>query len=722
MSGLIAATLLGWRVTGGQQSCWRWPGAFASNAAWASSKRAKEARWKSQKKIMRYSKVVKRVNYQNDGDFPVQVRPARTLQIRDLQDTSLDDEASEDRDRPPPKVKPHKVREALQKQSSPKFTPSADDKTRASSLKEQHVQESDVPEFDAERDLKEEEAAGIAAAKARYLARRNFKGMPNPFGPKPGPLGANPKAEADYYKRYFDGSSINEKQNSEGPPLSAMEAEELREPGHSKPKRERISPKRFWYRDDYISPDPAEALYMRSTELKVAMVNEAHLVRKWRGTQPEGRAAGMPPGSLELWMAFGHRAAELACRPVIAPSRSSPSPQAGAVPFGNGIDEEDEASRRPPVRCSVSTTLRYLQALASVQAGPYSACYQLVSRIAEHLPEMKPVQGFFLLQALARLRMRHPKIPALLERMHLSWKLMPEKQFVKAANAAAKLDVGSGIWTRPLKAALAASLPQLSGRGLAALKSITVMELLDQPAALVSYLENCERHRSSFWYSRHLQMIEMHVHLVHPEVWKGLNENVRLFLQEVRTAAEKGRGAGPRAPGLAPPPSGVDLDDEADSSDSDDDASEELRQRRGYDPALYSSALHQDVSRVIRDGLGIDHNNRLAAGPITLDACHLPTMTAVEVAAPWQFYLRSAHVTALARRRHEMLRAMGFKLVQVPFYRWNKLEDDDAKIAFLRGALPSDVLAHSRTERLGTSAASAASRRHESSTRTTTRA
>merc|ERR1719204_1335454 len=79
-----------------------------------------------------------------------------------------------------------------------------------------------------------------------------------------------------------------------------------------RPRRERISPKRFWYQPEYVTPDPPLVAQMNSRELKFAMVNEAHVVRKWRGAQPDGRAAGLPPGSGELWLAFGLRAAELA--------------------------------------------------------------------------------------------------------------------------------------------------------------------------------------------------------------------------------------------------------------------------------------------------------------------------------------------------------------------------------------------------------------------------
>jgi len=301
------------------------------------------------------------------------------------------------------------------------------------------------------------------------------------------------------------------------------------------------------------------------------------------------------------------------------------------------------------------------------------------------------VEGFYLLQALSRLRLKHPNTPALLERMQLAWRVLPAKQFVKAANAAAKLDLAGGLWARPLKAALVAAIPKLPGRQLAALKSIAVMELLDQPDYLTCYLEHAERHRASFWYSRHLQVIELHVHLLYPELWNNLDEHIRLFLQEVRVAAEQSQSQS------AKKVSAVQHDDAGSESDSDDEAS---NRRRKYDPKIFSSELHLDVSRVLEAGVGIEHNNRLAAGPLTLDICHVPTMTAIESAAPWQYYLRSPNVTAMARRRQEMLRAMGFKLVNVPYHRWSSLQDDSAKTDYLRSLLSSDVLAHSKTARL----------------------
>merc|ERR1719444_243436 len=56
-----------------------------------------------------------------------------------------------------------------------------------------------------------------------------------------------------------------------------------------------------------------------------------------------------------------------------------------------------------------------------------------------------------------------------------------------------------------------------------------------------SYLENAERLKTYVWYSRHLQFVELHVHLVYPELWASLGEDLRLFLQQVRSAAQRSR-------------------------------------------------------------------------------------------------------------------------------------------------------------------------------------
>lgn len=56
------------------------------------------------------------------------------------------------------------------------------------------------------------------------------------------------------------------------------------------------------------------------------------------------------------------------------------------------------------------------------------------------------------------------------------------------------------------------------------------MELCEDEAML-SYLECCENARNHFVYSRHLQMVELHVHLLYPKLWRTLGDNLLLFLQ-----------------------------------------------------------------------------------------------------------------------------------------------------------------------------------------------
>merc|ERR1719408_434064 len=200
-------------------------------------------------------------------------------------------------------------------------------------------------------------------------------------------------------------------------------------------------------------------------------------------------------------------------------------------------------------------------------------------------------------------------------------------------------------------------------------------------------------HRAQFWYSRHLRVVEVYVHLLHPDVWEALDDSVKAFLQEVRSAAESSEPSKVFGPG-------DEEDGDEAGSDSDDEGDPK---RADFDPREFSSALHSDVSRVLFKCLDIQHHNRLAAGPLTVDMCHVPSMTVVEAAERWQYYLRSAQFTALARRRHELLRAMGFKLVLIPYHRWNVLKNDAEKAEFLRSKLPREVLAssHEQPERRG---------------------
>ncbi|OLQ10543.1 hypothetical protein AK812_SmicGene5744 [Symbiodinium microadriaticum] len=173
---------------------------------------------------------------------------------------------------------------------------------------------------------------------AKQLAERNYRLTSLP----PCELSEayrDAQAEANYFDRYFNGRPPT--RDRPPPTLSTMDGapEDLVDPRRAKPK-------------PTARPDAPTVAFMNSRELKYAMVNEAYLVRKWRNDQPEAGAA-------ELWMAFGYRAAELSCGRSVRPLPGEDAECALTPGTGTG--------RVPRNRCSLSTTLRFLQAMASVQ-------------------------------------------------------------------------------------------------------------------------------------------------------------------------------------------------------------------------------------------------------------------------------------------------------------------------------------------------------------------
>ncbi|CAE7940662.1 unnamed protein product [Symbiodinium sp. KB8] len=219
------------------------------------------------------------------------VRQFRDRQkVRDLQDQSLDAEAE---------VEEATARRPAQGISKPsKFSGPKGDTAKAMASGFELV-----PRFNPDRDMNEQEAAELRASKARLLAKqlaeRNYRYIPNPHSERPGPLGTDAQAEANYFDRYFNGRPPT--RDRPPPTLSTMDGapEDLVDPRRAKPK-------------PTARPDAPTVAFMNSRELKYAMVNEAYLVRKWRNDQPEAGAA-------ELWMAFGYRAAELSCGRSVRP-------------------------------------------------------------------------------------------------------------------------------------------------------------------------------------------------------------------------------------------------------------------------------------------------------------------------------------------------------------------------------------------------------------------
>jgi len=190
--------------------------------------------------------------------------------------------------------------------------------------------------------------------------------------------------------------------------------------------------------------------------------------------------------------------------------------RAHELTFGVSVAGGMASSNARVEPCHVRSTLRFLQAIASVQYLPSDARgeamvvpsaanaaakkqAQLVRERLEsnaadergHLPEsdmgheddlpmkmrscpqqrmvqqmlhscidsgrLKQQHYFFLLQVYARLRLRElPKKHVMLQKMSVCWSLLPQKQLVKVANCVAKLDLAELAWAKLLKTSLKA--------------------------------------------------------------------------------------------------------------------------------------------------------------------------------------------------------------------------------------------------------------------------
>jgi len=85
--------------------------------------------------------------------------------------------------------------------------------------------------------------------------------------------------------------------------------------------------------------------------------------------------------------------------------------------------------------------------------------------------------------------------------------------------------------------------------------------------------------------------------------------------------------------------------------------------------------------------LGLEISYDVTVGPFKVDMMHLASNTVVEVNYYHQFYANTKHLTATSRRRHDLLSAMGFNLIQIPFFVWDSLEDEPSKALFIKNLM-----------------------------------
>jgi len=109
-----------------------------------------------------------------------------------------------------------------------------------------------------------------------------------------------------------------------------------------------------------------------------------------------------------------------------------------------------------------------------------------------------------------------------------------------------------------------------------------------------------------------------------------------------------------------------------------------------------SSDLHMDVSRVLGEGgLGLRHaNEHVTEEGFVLDVAVLApdggggmVRLAIEVDGPSHFLHRTHGYTGSTLLKHRLLRRLGWTVLSVPYFDWNRLASDDAKHEYLSDAI-----------------------------------
>ena len=303
-------------------------------------------------------------------------------------------------------------------------------------------------------------------------------------------------------------------------------------------------------------------------------------------------------------------------------------------------------------RDSPRLALRTLQCLASVQLCFPRHIHGIISSLVPKFDVLQPREFFFILQALSRLRFRDERILEILQRCALCWPTLIPKHLVKAANAVAKLDAASSQWAQPLALAFRHAL----GTGrldkyLTTIRAVTVLELGDD-MSVIDYLVLAERQSSNFQvHANQLLWVELYARLVKPvDVWEKIPENVKEFLARRRS------------------------ENKAYTEDG-----EEISR---------SQIMFSEV-REILTGSGMSFFKDQKCGPFVLDFFLPKKNLVLEICPPYQFYVRTQSITANARWRHSLIRAMGFELVLIPQHAWDSLETASAKAEYLMKQIPS---------------------------------
>ncbi|GIX65335.1 RAP protein, putative [Babesia caballi] len=457
--------------------------------------------------------------------------------------------------------------------------------------------------------------------------------------------------EDEFYSSFF--RDRERRFDGMGNKLSTLEAQILKEQRDalSATPRTRIAPKAYWLKPDYISPTVDEVGTLNSMDLRFVMMNEAR------------KAVATCEIDTDLWNAFLTRANAMASKVCLR------------------------------------TLLRFLQIVSKVQLTPSAPVKALVDHVHRRSAEMKPKHYVFLFQALGRLRLRDQRLYDDMYEMVLCWPVLRNNFLVKAANALAKLSVCDSLLLQPLRQVLAKRLESFSATDCVRVKAITVIELFDDDM-VISFLQKCEYHRQHFrHYSRNLELIELYLRLLKTDVYDRLDDATKQFLIDARQQTLSKKLAESDLPDTTEDVNdSVWLSSDNESSDSCYSGSGQSYEDTTRDtnqagsafttspPQPFHCAYHEDVSRVMTL-MGVAHRNFMVAGPFSLDIFEPKSNTVIEINTEHQYYHGTTHLTAMARRRHEMIAGMGFRLLHIPYRWWRQLEGDQAKESAMRTLL-----------------------------------
>ena len=107
---------------------------------------------------------------------------------------------------------------------------------------------------------------------------------------------------------------------------------------------------------------------------------------------------------------------------------------------------------------------------------------------------------------------------------------------------------------------------------------------------------------------------------------------------------------------------------------------------------ITDSQLHQDVIRIINKcNIAVEKEKGVGVkGVISVD-CYIPSKNLViEVHGP-SHYSIDGSLNVRSERQAELIKKLGFKYQVVSYKDWDELKDDDAKKAFMKNLMPSQL-------------------------------